>query len=159
LSSEITNGLRILGGGSAWEHIDPAALHGWASELLARIVAVMRDEETIQYVSGWVDDDPIVEGSVVLFTERRLIRATFSAPSERGQLTLDARVWVILRTSIRSVEVLSAGHLPTGKAENWPSKARVSLTIDEEGDALILPLRKQGTLGDEATARYLPCLL
>lgn len=160
ISQIITDGLNFTGNGG-WESLSlDSQSTRWSTDLLGRI-AVLVGTETIEYVSGYVEQDGAVTGDIVVFTRDLLIEATFKADRHPGtyDFVLDARVTAVRRSTIASISVQSVALIGDDAETEWPKRLKVTLAL-EGGKSLSLPLTKYpASQSDSRTAAFVSRLL
>jgi len=144
LSKTITSGMhfgRGIGGGWSFYDSDRHDLR-WSTDLLGRIILLIGNEDVV-FNSGFVTEEEHISGEIIVLTVSRIIRATFKvAPQEGGPrsgLKLVANVSAQRRSSIESVEVLSASLLDSDPNAEWPKRFSVRMTMKDE-TSILLPL-------------------
>lgn len=133
------NSLIEFDGGGSWDHIDMNALRTWGGQVLSRLTAAV-GTESIELGSGYVTEDPSIHGDVAIFTETRLVRATFEVVD--GQLG-PTRIRSLPRSAVKAFNIIDSSHYDNDR-DPWPTRFRVEVVVEGD-DVFPLPLSRWTT--------------
>jgi hypothetical protein len=162
ISERITAGVHFPGGpGGGWADLSNDAQDStWAPELLARMTIIV-GVESIEYVSGYVEDDGEISGEIVILTSTRIIRTHFTARRLANQFRfgLQATVVATSRSMIESVTLESVSLWGEDADEEWP-RAVSAVVATSDGKSFRLPVVKgRPYIAQTETAKLISTLM